>query len=266
MKVDVKDLWFDYGNLKVLREIDFSMENEFVGIVGPNGCGKTTLLKLLARILVPGKGAVIIDEREIGTLSTREVGRRVSLLPQTSPLTFAFTAFDIVLMGRNPHLERLQSSGPKDFRIVENAMRLTKIWDLRDRFVTELSGGESQKVLIARALAQEPRILLLDEPTAHLDFGAQLEILELIKGLNTDEGIGVMAVFHDLNIAARFCTRLLLVHKGRILSTGVPKDVLTVENVKRVYNVDARISLNRDTKSIQITPLSVASAQEEDGT
>lgn len=256
MKIAVNNIWFDYEDRKVLEAVDFSIENEFVGIVGPNGCGKTTLLKLLARILLPKKGAVLINDNDLQALGVKEIGRNISLLPQNSAITFAFTAFDIVLMGRHPHLERLESTGANDLGVVEDAMKLTKTWNLRNRYITELSGGEKQKVLIARALAQEPKILLLDEPTSHLDIGAQLELLELIKTLNKEKAIAIIAVFHDLNIAARYCSRLLLIHEGKIMSSGVPEDVLTPENIKRVYTVDAKVGRNVETDSIHVVPLS----------
>jgi len=256
MDVVMDNIWFDYGDRKVLKAFQFSTSKEIIGIVGPNGCGKTTLLRLLARILVPKEGAILVDGRDLQSLSPKEIGKRISLLPQNSSITFEFTAFDVVLMGRNPHLDRFETASKHEFGIAEEAMKLTRTWDLRDRFVTELSGGEKQKVLIARAIAQEPRILLLDEPTAHLDIGAQLEILELIKALNKEKSITIIAVFHDLNIAARYCSRLLLIHEGKIMSAGVPEEVLTPENIKRVYTVDAKVGRNMETDSIQVVPLS----------
>ena len=217
---------------------------------------------MLAGILAPDRGAVLIDESDIKEMGARDIGRNISLLPQNSTITFAFTAFDVVLMGRNPHLERLQTAGEKDIGIAEEAMKLTRTWELKDRPITELSGGEKQKVLVARAIAQEPKILLLDEPTSHLDIGAQLEVLELVKRLNVEKGIDVIAVFHDLNIAARYCTRLILLHRGRVLSMGIPEKVLTPENLKRVYGVEAKIERNADVGALQIIHLSISQSIE----
>jgi iron complex transport system ATP-binding protein len=256
MKVQIDGLWFDYADVKVIEDLRFTVAKEFVGIVGPNGCGKTTLLKLMSRILVPNRGVILVDGKDIQDLGPKEIGRNISLLPQDTPIDFAFTAMEVVLMGRNPYLDRLQSSSQRDLDIVEEAMKQTRTWHLRERDVTELSGGEKQKVLIARALAQEPNILLLDEPTLHLDIGAQLEILELLRKLNRERGIAVVAVMHDLNIAARYCSKLLLIQEGRILSAGLPEEVLTRENIRLVYGVDVKIETKPDIDSIHIYPLS----------
>ena len=211
---------------------------EFVGIVGPNGSGKTTLLRSIARVLKPNFGTVLIDGREVFSIPARELAREVGVVPQDTVPAFDFSALEIVLMGRSPHLRRFETERAKDFSICEEAMRQTGTWEIAQRPFAALSGGERQRVVIARALAQEPKVILLDEPTSHLDINYQFEILGLIRRLNKEQGITVLAVLHDLNLACQYCDRLVMIGEGKIQAMGTPAEVLTAATVKRVYGVD----------------------------
>jgi iron complex transport system ATP-binding protein len=211
---------------------------EFVGIIGPNGSGKTTLLRSVSRVLKPRAGVVFIGGRDVFETPARDMAREVGVVPQDTIPAFDFTALEIVLMGRSPHLGRFQVEGSGDIAIAEEAMRWTGTFDLAKRQFAALSGGERQRVVIARALAQEPRVILLDEPTSHLDINYQFEILNLIRRLNRERGITVVAVLHDLNLSAQYCDRLVMIGGGKIQALGAPEAVLTSENVKRVYGAD----------------------------
>jgi len=210
---------------------------EFVGVVGPNGCGKSTLVRALSRTLKPVGGAVLLDGRNLYSLSARESAQTIGVVPQSTSVGFDFTVRDIVDMGRSPRLPSrpFASFTENDAEAVSKAMRETSIQHLRDRIANTLSGGELQRVLIARALAQEPDVLLLDEPTAHLDIQHQLEILELARRLAHRDNLAVLAVLHDLNLAAAYCDRLVLMKSGKVISSGRPAEVLTAQNVMDVY-------------------------------
>jgi iron complex transport system ATP-binding protein len=227
-----------------------------VGVLGPNGSGKTTLIKSISRILKPHRGAILLDGADIYSLKEVEVARQMAVVPQDSSIGFSFTALDVVLMGRNPHMTRFQMESAKDVAIARKAMQLTNTWHLAERPINELSGGERQRVIIARALAQEPKVLLLDEPMTHLDINNQLEIMDLVKELCVEGGLMVLAVFHDLNLAARYCTSAILLKNGRIFSAGSLDVVLTSENIKNVFRVDAIVQKHLVTNSLYVIPLS----------
>lgn len=231
-------------------------EGDFVGILGPNGSGKTTLLKSISRVLKPHKGTILLDGADIYSLKGVEVARQMAVVPQDSAIGFSFAALDVVLMGRNPHMTRFQMESAKDVTIARKVMQLTNTWHLAERPINELSGGERQRVIIARALAQEPKVLLLDEPMTHLDISNQLEIMDLVKDLCVKEGLVVLAVFHDLNLAARYCTSALLLKNCRIFSAGSLDVVLTSENIKNVFRVDAIVQKHLVTNSLYVIPLS----------
>lgn len=214
---------------------------EFVGIIGPNGSGKTTLLRAVSKVLKPSSGKVFIGGKNLFEISSRELACEVGVVPQETAPAFDFTVREIVLMGRSPHLKRLQIESTEDFTIVEESMRQTGTLELADRQFAALSGGERQRVVVARALAQQPNVILLDEPTSHLDLNYQFEILGLIRRLNKERGITVIAVLHDLNLAAQYCDRLVMISNGKIQSVGSPEAVLSAENVKKVYGVDVLV-------------------------
>lgn len=236
MKINVKELLYQYGDFTALAGVTFSTEEgAFLGIIGPNGSGKTTLLKLLSRALRPAGGCVLLDELALAEIQQKELARRMAVVTQDGDAGSLFTVDEVVTMGRAPYLGRFQSESPADLQIVRRALELTNCLHLRKRSLAELSGGERQRVMIARALAQEPRVLLLDEPTSHLDIGYQQEILDLVKHLSTAQGVTVVAVLHDLNLAAYYCTTLLLMNAGRVFACGPPAEVITTENISTVY-------------------------------
>ena len=246
-----------YGSVKVLEDVNLTVEGgDFVGILGPNGSGKTTLLKSISRILKPHKGTILLNEADIYSLKSVEVAKQMAVVPQDTSIGFNFAALDVVLMGRNPHMKRFQMESEKDMAVARKVMSLTNIWHLAERPINELSGGEKQRVIIARALAQEPKILLLDEPLTHLDIINQLEIMDLVKDLCAKENLIVLAVFHDFNLAARYCNSAIMLKDNKVFSAGSLTDVLTSENIKSVFHVDAIVKKHLVTNSIFVIPLS----------
>ena len=240
--IDVHGLSFAYGKRRVLRNIGFTiMPGEFVGVLGANGSGKTSLLNCLTGVLKGDRGKVLVCGKDVSTISSIELARMVAVVPQESPMNFAFTVEEVVLMGRYSHIDRFSLEEERDLEVADKAMRATGIFMLRERPVTDLSGGERQRVVIARALTQEPKVLLLDEPTSHLDIRHQLEVLGLIRKLNEARKLTVLAVFHDLNLAARFCDRVILLKDGNIMAVGTPGDVLTGDHIQRAFRVEAII-------------------------
>ncbi len=245
-----------YGSVKILENVSFTVkEGDFVGIVGPNGSGKTTLLKSISRTLKPYTGTILLDKTDVYSIKSVDLAKQMAIVPQESNIGFSFTALDIVLMGRNPHMKRFQMESESDLNIVRKAMNRTNTWHLADRPINELSGGEKQRVVIARALAQEPKVLLLDEPLTHLDMINQLEIMDLVKELCVKERLIVLAVIHDLNLAARYCSSLLLLKGAKIFAAGPVENVLTSENIKAVFRVDAIVKKSLVTNSLFVIPL-----------
>ena len=246
-----------YGSVKVLENVCFSVkERDFIGILGPNGSGKTTLLRSISRTLKPHRGVIFLNDVDIYALKSVEVAKQMAVVPQDNVITFNFTALDVVLMGRNPHLSRFQMESEKDIAIAKRAMELTNTWHLAERPINELSGGERQRVIIARALAQKPKVLLLDEPTVHLDINNQLEIMDLLKELCIKKGLIVLAVFHDFNLAARYCDSAILLKSGKIVSAGNLDAVLTSKNIKSVFQVDAMVKRHPIADSLYVIPIS----------
>ncbi len=246
-----------YGSVDVLKDVGFAVKSgQFLGILGPNGSGKTTLLKSISRVLKPQKGTILIGDENVYKMKTVEVAKQMAVVPQSTPVSFDFTALEVVLMGRNPHMARFQMEGKKDLDIAKNSMQLTRTWEFADRPINELSGGESQRVIIARALAQEPKILLLDEPTTHLDISNQLEIMDLIKHLCETKKLLIVAVFHDFNLAARYCDSIILLNDGKIVAIGKMNETLTSENVKKVFSVDTIVKKHPITGSLYVIPIS----------
>ena len=256
MKLRVDHIQFYYEAWKVLDEISFEADKgEFVGLVGPNGSGKTTLLKIIDGILKPKVGSVYLDCKEISELNWRELARRLAIVPQTTELNFDLKVFDVIMMGRYPYLGRLSVEGELDEEKVKFWMKLTNTLHLAERSIKEISGGERQRVLITRALAQEPRILLLDEPTANLDICYKIEIMNLLKKLVRKLGLTIICAIHDLNLAARYSDKIILINDGRVKSIGKPIEVLTKENLREVFKVEAKIEYDQDSRSLVIIPI-----------
>lgn len=240
--LSAQNLSFSYANVPTLIDIDFALEcGALRALLGPNGSGKTTLLKLLTGILQPTRGAVLYDDADLKTLSRREIARRVALVPQELNLQFGFSVRQMVMLGRTPHVSALGGPSKQDREVVERVMEMTEIREMRERVVTELSGGEQQRVVIAMALAQEPQALLLDEPTVHLDISHQIEILDLVRKLNRERGLTVLATMHDLNLAALYFDDLVMLERGRIVAQGTPSDVLNAERIREVFNANVLI-------------------------
>ena len=255
MLLKIEDIDFSYLSSKILDGVTFDAKSgEFLGIMGPNGSGKTTLLRCISDVLSPQIGTVLMDGKDIHKLSKKEIAKNIGVVPQNSVVDFAFTISELVLMGRTPHTERFKSETSHDFEIAENVMKLTNTLHLAERTFDELSGGERQRVIIARALAQEPKILLLDEATVHLDISSKFEILNLVKNLSKKNDIVVIAVFHDLNLAAQYSDKLILLDEGKIVSIGLPEEVLTPENIQNTYHIDAIVKRHALTNTPYVTP------------
>lgn len=253
--IDVDDLCAGYGSEDIIREISFgAKKGEFIGIIGPNGSGKTTLLKAISRVLESSGGVVTLEGRALSDFGQKELARIMSVVPQETAMNFSYTVADIVMMGRFPFKERFTKEDADDYRIVREAMEVTNVAHLADRAVTDISGGERQRVIIARALAQQPKVLLLDEATAHLDINHQVEILSIIRDLG--ENVTKIGVFHDLNLAAEFCDRIVLMADGQVRAIGTPAEVLTMERLRDEYGITAMVQTNPLTGRPLIMPLS----------
>jgi len=234
--LEIEGLSGGYRGADVLEDVNLKVETGgFLGLIGPNGSGKTTLLRFCTRVLAPRKGAVRFHGRDIRGISLKELCRETAFVSRDLPGGFSFTVMEMVLMGRIPHLARLQRESRRDIAIAEKALELTGTLEFRDKYIDELSAGERQRVMIAMALAQEPRLLFLDEPTSHLDIGHQVQIMDLLKRLNRVNGLSVVMVMHDLNLAGAYCEHLALMDNGRIFKEGTPQEVLTYRNIEAVY-------------------------------
>ena len=231
---------FGYGSAPVLKDVCIELaESEMLGVVGPNGAGKSTLLRCIDRILKPQRGSILLDEREIKEMSRMELARKMGYIPQSSAQVFPATVFDTVLMGRRPHIG--WRSSEKDTKKVLETLQLLKIKSFAMRDINELSGGQQQKVFIARALTQEPDVLLLDEPTSNLDIKHQLEVMDIIKNIVREKGIAAIMAIHDLNLASRYADRIVMMNGGEIFDAGDAAAVLTPENIKHVYDVEVEV-------------------------
>ena len=234
--LEIKNLVCGYVEKEIIKQVSFSAkEGEFLGIIGPNGSGKTTLLRSITGLLKYWEGEVLYNGRNISKIPLREFAQNVAVLPQILNINFSFTVQQLVLMGRYPYLKKFQSISKKDLDIAKNSMSLTDISHLNERRVGELSGGEWQRVLIAQALTQEPKLLLLDEPTTHLDITHQIETLDLIKKLNKEKNLTIIVVLHDLNMASEYCEKIIMLENGEIYIEGTPEEVLTYKNIEEVY-------------------------------
>jgi iron complex transport system ATP-binding protein len=242
------DVWFAYDRAPVLRAVSVTAPDAgILGILGPNGSGKTTLLRLLAGTRRPQRGTVTIDDAPLASLSRGDLARRMAVVPQETHLAFDYTVAEVAMMGRYPHLGAFEIEGPADVAVIEETLGSTGTLHLKDRLFATLSGGEKQRVVIASALSQifrpkaEGGYLLLDEPTASLDLGYQLEVAALIRRLHTSRGVTIVISTHDLGLAGTVCDRLLMIRAGEVVAEGDTDRVLTVDNVRAVFGVEAEI-------------------------
>lgn len=248
------------GRPRVLDDVAFEVERgSIVGLLGPNGSGKTTLLRIVDGMLAPLSGQVLLNGRPVGRLGRRELARRIAVVPQETHTTFDFTVLDMVLMGRYPHLGPFELEGTDDLRIARDALASTATAALEARPFGTLSGGEKQRVVIASALAQASDVLLLDEPTASLDLGYQLEIAMLLRRLNRERGTTMVVCTHDLNLAATLCERVVLLKDGRVLAQGGIDDTLTAPNIRALYGVDADVQFHARAGRLTVVPLARSS-------
>jgi iron complex transport system ATP-binding protein len=234
-----------YGPKIVLDGIDLEVKKgEFVGIIGPNGSGKTTVLRAITRLIKPMRGRIYLDNKDIYALNHKEVAQEIAVVSQNLPV-ITMSVREFVLLGRVPYYKNLQFfESEHDLAAADRAMTMTDTERLKDNYMSEMSGGEVQLAFIARAIAQEPSLLLLDEPTAHLDITHQVSILDLIKRLNRQYSLTVIIILHDLNLASEYCDRLVLMDSGRIQKAGTPEEVLTYSNIEEVYHTVVVVEKN----------------------
>ncbi len=237
--IELHNVSLGYDHQAILHDVSMKARSgQVLGLVGPNGSGKSTLIKGMTRVIDLLSGRISIDGREARTIKRDELARLVATVPQDPALPGAFTAFEVVLMGRTPHLGLLRYEGEKDLTIAWQAMVATHTEPFAERRASELSGGERQRLIIARALTQQPTAMLLDEPTANLDINHQVEILNLVKSLCREQSLTVIIALHDLNLAAQYCDWMVMLNGGRVHAEGTPVDILTAPNIKRVYGAE----------------------------
>jgi len=255
--LQIKQVGFSYLNGSVLSNINLTIKaGEMVGLLGPNGSGKTTLLKLASGILPPGQGEIWLDGHRTTQWRRQEMARNIAVVPQHFHIPFAFTVNEVVALGRIPFARPFAGETRQDKQVIAHAMQITGIQELASRRFDELSGGERQKVILAMALAQQPRLLLLDEPTVHLDITHQIEILELVRELNAEQKITIVTAIHDLNLASLYFDRLILLKEGQIKADGTPAQVLTAASIKEVFSASVSVAPHpvTGTPHIVVTP------------
>lgn len=244
----IENLNFSYSSERILKNISLNVQSgELLGIIGPNGSGKTTLLKLIAKILKPSSGALLLGSINAHEIPAEDYAKKIAYMPSTIDVSFSYTVEEFVSMGRFPYTGRYGSLGPVDRKIIAETLEKFGINRYKQRKMWELSDGEKQRVFLAQTVVQETSLLVLDEPTSHLDLGHSFRILDIVKELNSG-GITVIAVLHDLNIASEYCSRLVLLREGEIFSRGTPEEVLTCQNVEEVYKMKALVCKNPFSK------------------
>ena len=250
----LEDISFAYETTPVLRDLSISIrEQDFIGLIGPNGSGKSTLLKIMGAILKPDSGSIQFKESSLPKINKKLFAQSVSWIPQDHPMVFPFKVSEIVLMGRHPYLSPLSFESEEDFEISRSAMEITMTSQFADRYFNEISGGEKQRVMIASALAQNPEMMLLDEPTAALDLKYQIQILSILKNLNAGNKMTLIMAMHDLNLASSFCNRLILLNEGKIVRDGTPEQVLEKNILEQVYGIE--VDLGSHDGNIRVHPV-----------
>ena len=253
MPFELNHISFNYADRKVIDDISLALEpGKFYGIIGPNGSGKTTMLDLLARHLLPDKGDIFYQGKALASFSKKELSRKIALVPQNFYINFPFTVKEIVMMGRYPHIPRFAAPSSDDLNILQNIMQLTEINEFADRYITELSGGERQRVVFARALAQDTPVLILDEATSSLDINFSINLLNIAEQRVKQNGDTVIAVMQDINLAAGYCDYLVFMSHGRIAAHGETDSVLNPEILRSVFNVEARVYQESYSQSLQV--------------
>jgi iron complex transport system ATP-binding protein len=253
-RIQLADVSFTYPQRLALSEVSLTVEpGEFVGLLGPNSAGKSTLLKLMGRELAPSVGQVQLGERPLSAWPLRDLARTLAVVSSEEHFSFPFTVEQIVLMGRLPYIPRGRRETPRDIAAAEAAMQATDVAGLRRRSIHELSSGERQRVLLARALAQEPQVLLLDEPTVHLDIGHAWGFFELLQRLRAEKNLTLVCALHDLALAATFCTRLVMLRQGRLHAQGAPQEILKEETLRDVFGVTLPVEWPRFVPSARVS-------------
>ncbi|WP_076917850.1 ABC transporter ATP-binding protein [Negativibacillus massiliensis] len=241
MKITTQQLHAVLGNTEILRGIDFEAnKGEFVGIIGPNGSGKSTLLRCLYRVLTPSEGAVFLDGKELSSYRVKESAQKLAVVAQHNYYNFEFSVRDVVMMGRAPHKRALDRDTAEDYQIMRQSLKAVGMQEFEERSFSTLSGGEQQRIILARALAQQTPCLILDEPTNHLDIKYQLWLMDIVKNLDCT----VISAVHDLNIAAMYCDRLYAMKQGKVIAQGTPHELLTPDLIRELYEVDAEVSID----------------------
>ena len=254
--LEARGLTADYGEGAVLQDVSFTVrEGEFLGIAGPNGAGKSTLLRILAGLMAPATGDVLLDGRALDSYSPRRLARRVAVIFQQPPSPYDFTVFDMVAMGRMPYLARWKPLSAIDRQVIASAMDMTEITELRNRPFLELSGGEKQRVIIAKALAQEPSLLLLDEPSTHLDLHHQVAVFNILRRLNRSCRATILCITHDLTLGAQYIDRLLLLRRGCLLAEGSPDAIIQKEMMEDLFHTPIAVGMLSETDTPYVVPL-----------
>ncbi len=250
--ISIKDLCFSFDQQKVINNLTVNIDQgDFFGIIGPNGAGKTTLLKLIAGFLQPSQGEIKIFDRRLNLMSLTERAKTLSYVPQENFFYFDFSVLNVVLFGRHPYLKAMERPKKTDIDKAIAALEFTDVLEFKDRSILELSSGERQRVILARALASEPKILLLDEPTSFLDITHQVEIIKILKRLN-QEGITIIFLSHDINLTSIACNRILLLSQGRMVACDKPEKIINKDLIKDVYKIEPQIVTSQDTSKPQI--------------
>jgi iron complex transport system ATP-binding protein len=250
MNLSLKNINVELCQRNIVQDVSLDVsKGDFVGINGPNGSGKSTLLRTVYRVTQPTSGTILLGGEDMQNIKLSESAKKMAVVGQFNHISFDFSVFEMVMMGRTPHKSLLGADKPEDYAIALDALQKVGMDNYADRSFSTLSGGEKQRILLARALAQQPQILILDEPTNHLDIKYQLQLLSIVKSL----GIGILAALHDLSLAAMYCNKLYVLKSGKVVASGSPKTILTPELVRDVYEIDCNIQQNPETGHLSIT-------------